>query len=122
MRVPRDCQTTSPPPIINPLPQLDHDLKYTVPSGGGLDLSFLAARLVPPSMVHEEDAPWDFDSLLQEVTLEFTAEAEAKADAAKADREARLESKGPAAAAGVEAAVGGGDAAGKVSRRRGGVA
>ena len=101
------------------MPQLDHDLKYTVPSGGGLDLSFLAARLVPPSMVHEEDAPWDFDSLLQEVTLEFTAEAEAKADAAKADREARLESKGAAAAAGA-AAVGGGDAAGKGSRRRGG--
>jgi len=50
-------------------PQLDHDLKYALPAGAGVDLSFLTASLVPPGLVHEDDAPWDFDSLLQEVRV-----------------------------------------------------
>ena len=49
--------------------QLDHDIKYTIPSGGGLDLSFLTSALVPPAMVEESDTLWDFDSLLQQVIL-----------------------------------------------------
>ena len=48
--------------------QLDHDLKYAIPAGAGVDLSFLTASLVPSAMVHEDDTPWDFDSLLQEVS------------------------------------------------------
>jgi len=68
---------------VQSLQQLDHDLKYAIPSGGGLDLGFLTASLVPPSMVQDEDTTWDFDSLLQQVTQEFTAEAEKLAEANK---------------------------------------
>jgi hypothetical protein len=48
---------------------LDHDIKYTIPSGAGIDLSLLTASLVPPSMVEEADVAWDFDALLQEVRV-----------------------------------------------------
>jgi len=52
---------------LQSLQQLDYDIKYTVPSSGDLDLSFLTSSIVPPSMVQEEDVAWNFDSLLQEV-------------------------------------------------------
>jgi hypothetical protein len=57
----------SPP---SPHTQLDHELKYAIPAGLGVDLSFLTASLVPPGLVHEDDTPWDFDTLLQEVRLD----------------------------------------------------
>eukprot|EP00619_Florenciella_sp_RCC1007_P013289 CAMPEP_0205913580 /NCGR_PEP_ID=MMETSP1325-20131115/6630_1 /ASSEMBLY_ACC=CAM_ASM_000708 /TAXON_ID=236786 /ORGANISM="Florenciella sp., Strain RCC1007" /LENGTH=241 /DNA_ID=CAMNT_0053280473 /DNA_START=1 /DNA_END=726 /DNA_ORIENTATION=+ len=72
---------------VQSLQQLDHEIKYTLPSGGGLDLSILTASLVPPEMVQESDATWEFDSLLQEVTQEFTAEMERKAEDAAALKE-----------------------------------
>jgi hypothetical protein len=88
--------------------QLDHDIKYTIPSGAGLDLSFLTAALVPPAMVEEDDTAWDFDSLLQQVfffsssiavsssailfhvqvTQEFNAASERKAAAEKEQADA----------------------------------
>jgi len=77
---------------VQSLQQLDHDIKYTLPSGGGLDLSFLTAALVPPAMVEEDDALWDFDSLLQQVTQEFNAAGERKAVVAKERAEADAES------------------------------
>ncbi len=72
---------------VQSLQQLNHDIKYTIPSGGGLDLSVLTGSLVPAKMVQENDATWKFDTLLQEVTQEFNAEAERSAETAK-EREA----------------------------------
>ena len=81
-----------------PLHELDADLVVTPSAtspaarsaggGGGpakgngalgrrIDLSALSCRLVPPALVQEDDAPWSFDSLLQSVTQEFIADAEA---------------------------------------------
>ena len=68
------------------LRDLDAELKGAVPSGFGVDLSVLTATLVPPDMVSEEDATWEFDALLQEVTQEFIADAE-RAAAMKATLE-----------------------------------
>eukprot|EP00616_Rhizochromulina_sp_CCMP1243_P006961 CAMPEP_0118967784 /NCGR_PEP_ID=MMETSP1173-20130426/5130_1 /TAXON_ID=1034831 /ORGANISM="Rhizochromulina marina cf, Strain CCMP1243" /LENGTH=238 /DNA_ID=CAMNT_0006916811 /DNA_START=38 /DNA_END=754 /DNA_ORIENTATION=- len=65
---------------VQSLQQLDHDIKYTVPSGAGIDLSILTSSLVPPTMVREDDVLWEFDSLLQEVTHEFNAEVEKRAE------------------------------------------
>mmetsp|Transcript_12331 Transcript_12331/g.28860 ORF Transcript_12331/g.28860 Transcript_12331/m.28860 type:complete len:144 (-) Transcript_12331:199-630(-) len=78
---------------VQSLQQLDHEIKYTLPSGGGLDLSILTASLVPPEMVQEADATWEFDTLLQEVTQEFTAEMERKAEDAAAMKEDEDEDK-----------------------------
>ena len=50
---------------VQSLQQLDHDIKYTLPSGGGLDLSILTSSLAPPEMVQETDTTWEFDTLLQ---------------------------------------------------------
>jgi hypothetical protein len=68
---------------VQSLQQLNHDIKYTIPSGGGLDLSILTGSLVPAKMVQEEDTVWKFDTLLQEVTQEFNAEAERSLETAK---------------------------------------
>lgn len=70
---------------VQSLAQLDREIKYQVPAAGGLDLSILTKCLVPPKMVEEEDVTWHFDTLLQEVTQEFHAEQERRAeDAAEA--------------------------------------
>lgn len=59
------------------LRELDHAIEYVIPSAtDGLDMSLLTNKLVPPEMLHEPDVPWDFDSLLQEVTQEYNAELE----------------------------------------------
>mmetsp|Transcript_12332 Transcript_12332/g.28865 ORF Transcript_12332/g.28865 Transcript_12332/m.28865 type:complete len:82 (-) Transcript_12332:67-312(-) len=44
-------------------------------------------------MVQEADATWEFDTLLQEVTQEFTAEMERKAEDAAAMKEDEDEDK-----------------------------
>jgi len=61
---------------VQSLRELDDAIKYTVPSGAGIDLSILTSSLVPPKMVREDDTPWEFDALLQEVTQEFNLEME----------------------------------------------
>jgi hypothetical protein len=56
---------------------LDNDLKHSISSAaGGLDMSLLTEKLVPPGKVQEEDVEWDFDTLLQSVTQEFHQEKE----------------------------------------------
>jgi len=61
---------------IPTLRELDADIKFTVPPSSGFDLSPLTATLVPPDSVHEDDTPWEFDTLLQEVTQQFISDAE----------------------------------------------
>ena len=84
------------------LRDLDAELKGAVPSGFGVDLSVLTATLVPPDMVSEEDATWEFDALLQEVTQEFIADAEraaemkAKLEKQKAEKTAAADGEGAA--------------------------
>lgn len=89
---------------LQSIQQLDKDIKYTVPSTGDLDLSLLTACLVPPSMAAEDDAPWDFDTLLQQVTQEFTAEAELKAELAKENEAYGMASPGTTGALGAGSA------------------
>ena len=56
--------------------ELDAELAFVTPSsftkdGRRLNLTPLACRLVPAPLVHEDNEPWTFDSLLQSVTQEF---------------------------------------------------
>ena len=67
MQTHKHFPTTPAPLSLPPNIQLDHDIKYTIPSAGGLDLSILTSSLVPPEMVQEADSTWEFDTLLQEV-------------------------------------------------------
>ena len=60
--------------------ELDEDIKSILPTAtaSGIDLSILTACLVPQNLILEEDEPWNFDELLQEVAIELQEEAEDK--------------------------------------------
>ena len=76
--------------------ELDHDIKYTLPTNvqNGLDLSILTSCLSPQPLVQESDELWEFDSMLQFVSQELTADDDAEeaektgAAAAEAARDA----------------------------------
>jgi hypothetical protein len=53
---------------------------YTLPTNvqNGLDLSILTSCLSPQPLVQESDELWEFDSLLQFVSQELTADADAE--------------------------------------------
>lgn len=56
------------------LGELENDVKAALPtSETGLDMTVLFKTLVPASQVQESDVPWNFDSLLREVTEELLA-------------------------------------------------
>lgn len=85
---------------VQSLQQLDHAIKFSIPSSAGLDLSVLTAALVPPEMVRDDDTLWEFDSLLQEVTQDFHAEVQRKIEDAamilELGKQAGFEVKQPA--------------------------
>ena len=60
--------------------ELDEDIKSILPTAtaSGIDLSILTACLVPQNLILEEDEPWQFEELLQEVAIELQEEAEEK--------------------------------------------
>lgn len=60
--------------------ELDQEIKSILPTAtaSGIDLSILTACLVPQNLILEEDEPWNFDELLQEVAIELQEEAEDK--------------------------------------------
>merc|ERR1711907_804476 len=59
---------------IPTLEELENDVKAALPqSETGLDMTVLFKTLVPAPQVREEDVPWNFDSLLREVTEEIMA-------------------------------------------------
>ena len=80
--------------------ELDHDIKYTLPTNvqNGLDLSILTSCLSPQPLVQESDELWEFDSLLQFVSQELTADADEE-ESEKAAAKARAEGQGQAQAA-----------------------
>jgi len=65
---------------VQSMRELDHDIKYTLPTNvqNGLDLSILTSCLSPQPLVQESDELWEFDSLLQFVSQELTADADAE--------------------------------------------
>mmetsp|Transcript_22730 Transcript_22730/g.38965 ORF Transcript_22730/g.38965 Transcript_22730/m.38965 type:complete len:239 (+) Transcript_22730:69-785(+) len=84
-------QVAAPPKIRNnrvqTIKELDHDIKYSLPSADiGIDLSLLASTLSPQDQVLEEDVPWEFEALLAEVSAEIQAEEDKKEEGA-AERE-----------------------------------
>ena len=70
--------------------ELDHDIKYTLPTNvqNGLDLSILTSCLSPQPLVQESDELWEFDSLLQFVSQELTADADAEESEKEASKAA----------------------------------
>ena len=59
---------------IPTLDELENDVKVALPqSETGLDMTVLFKSLVPAPQVQEEDVPWNFDTLLREVTEEIMA-------------------------------------------------
>jgi hypothetical protein len=49
-------------------------VKAAIPTAeGGLDLGVLLRTLVPAQFVMEQDTAWSFESLLRDITDEFTA-------------------------------------------------
>ena len=102
---------------VQSLQQLNHDIKYAIPSGGGLDLSILTGALVPAKMVQEDDSAWKFDALLQEVTQEFNAEAERSLETAKERKALFGLDKENASEAG-EGGLSGGEGKGRGGRKR----
>jgi hypothetical protein len=81
---------------VQSMRELDHDIKYTLPTNvqNGLDLSILTSCLSPQPLVQESDELWEFDSMLQFVSQELTADDDAEeaektgAAAAEAARDA----------------------------------
>lgn len=58
------------------LVELENDVKVAIPTGeGGLDISVLSNRLVPASLVYEDDSCWTFESLLRDVYNELSEES-----------------------------------------------
>jgi hypothetical protein len=63
---------------IPSLMELENEVKAAVPAAeGGLDLGVLLRTLVPAQFVVEQDIGWSFESLLRDITDEFTAPSRA---------------------------------------------
>ncbi|POM80959.1 Hypothetical protein PHPALM_1140 [Phytophthora palmivora] len=65
---------------VQSLKQLDRDIKFALPSAQthGVDLHLLTAALCPERAVYEEDEPWDFDTLLNDIAQEIQKDVDEK--------------------------------------------
>lgn len=70
--------------------ELDHEIKYTLPTTmhNGLDLSLLTSSLSPQSAVLEDDETWEFDQLLQQVSQDMQIEVDELEEEKKKAKEA----------------------------------
>ncbi|KAG7383124.1 hypothetical protein PHYPSEUDO_003996 [Phytophthora pseudosyringae] len=65
---------------VQSLKQLDKDIKFALPSAQthGVDLHLLTSALCPERAVSEEDEPWDFDTLLNDIAQEIQKDVDEK--------------------------------------------
>ncbi|KAE8997372.1 hypothetical protein PR003_g19176 [Phytophthora rubi] len=65
---------------VQSLKQLDKDIKFALPSAQshGVDLHLLTSALCPERAVYEEDEPWDFDTLLNDIAQEIQKDLDEK--------------------------------------------
>ncbi|OWY93215.1 hypothetical protein PHMEG_00037471 [Phytophthora megakarya] len=65
---------------VQSLKQLDKDIKFALPSAQthGVDLHLLTGALCPERAVYEEDEPWDFDTLLNDIAQEIQKDLDEK--------------------------------------------
>ncbi|KAL3670775.1 hypothetical protein V7S43_003963 [Phytophthora oleae] len=65
---------------VQSLKQLDRDIKFALPSAQthGVDLHLLTSALCPERAVSEEDEPWDFDTLLNDIAQEIQKDLDEK--------------------------------------------
>ncbi|KAF1793541.1 Intraflagellar transport protein 43 [Phytophthora cactorum] len=67
-------------PPVQSLKQLDKEIKFALPSAQthGVDLHLLTSALCPERAVSEEDEPWDFDALLNDIAQEIQKDLDDK--------------------------------------------
>ncbi|KAG7393059.1 hypothetical protein PHYBOEH_006182 [Phytophthora boehmeriae] len=65
---------------VQSLKQLDKDIKFALPSATahGVDLHLLTSALCPERAIAEEDEPWDFDTLLNDISQEIQKDVDEK--------------------------------------------
>ncbi|KAL4162997.1 hypothetical protein KRP22_015112 [Phytophthora ramorum] len=65
---------------VQSLKQLDKDIKFALPSATahGVDLHLLTSALCPERAVAEDDEPWDFDTLLNDIAQEIQKDLDEK--------------------------------------------
>ncbi|KAG2790218.1 hypothetical protein PC116_g16017 [Phytophthora cactorum] len=65
---------------VQSLKQLDKEIKFALPSAQthGVDLHLLTSALCPERAVSEEDEPWDFDDLLNDIAQEIQKDLDDK--------------------------------------------
>ncbi|ETL88314.1 hypothetical protein L917_12608 [Phytophthora nicotianae] len=66
--------------VVQSLKQLDKEIKFALPSAQahGIDLHLLTSALCPERAVAEEDEPWDFDTLLNDIAQEIQKDLDEK--------------------------------------------
>eukprot|EP00743_Colponemidia_sp_Colp-15_P002707 GILK01002932.1.p1 GENE.GILK01002932.1~~GILK01002932.1.p1 ORF type:complete len:187 (-),score=27.76 GILK01002932.1:105-608(-) len=75
-------QVAAPPTVrvqkVQAIRDLSHDMKFSLPTNpeAGVDLSILTSGLCPQSLVTEEDEPWEYDQLVQEIATALINEQE----------------------------------------------
>ncbi|EEY58967.1 uncharacterized protein PITG_11983 [Phytophthora infestans T30-4] len=65
---------------VQSLKQLDKEIKFALPSAQthGVDLHLLTSGLCPERAVSEDDEPWDFDTLLNDIAQEIQKDLDDK--------------------------------------------
>ncbi|ETV96766.1 hypothetical protein H310_10074 [Aphanomyces invadans] len=85
--------------VVQSLKELERDVKYSLPTTAGVDLTILTSFLCPQKAVQEDDDAWDFDSLLRDVFQDVQKEQEEKDNQEEADVNTPFASSGKASVA-----------------------